>query len=348
MALTLKQALAMFWEQIQVRFVKRENGKGLSTNDFTNEEKTKLASLTAGANGTITNVIAGDGLTGGGTSGSVTLNIAADRGLSISSDKIGHSNSVTAATAQGSATKTLTFGDTFTIPTVTYDAQGHITAKGTTTMTMPANPNIDTGATSIQATGSGNAVTGATFDAATRKITLNKDATYLASSLKGIANGVAELDSTGKIPTSQLPAYVDDVLEYTTKNSFPLMGETGKIYVDLTTNLAWRWGGSTYVEISPSLALGETSSTAYRGDRGKIAYDHAQAKGVEKANGFYKITTNAEGHVTVANAVTQSDIVALGMATEDFVTSAYGTITEAEVDEICGATLISIHEVSWE
>ena len=45
MALTLKQALAMFWEQIQVRFVKRENGKGLSTNDFTNEEKNKLASL---------------------------------------------------------------------------------------------------------------------------------------------------------------------------------------------------------------------------------------------------------------------------------------------------------------
>lgn len=348
MALTLKQALAMFWEQIQIRFVKRENGKGLSTNDFTNEEKTKLASLTAGANGTITNVIAGDGLTGGGTSGSVTLNIAADRGLSISSDKIGHSNSIAAATAQGSATKTLTFGDTFTIPTVTYDAQGHITAKGTTTMTMPANPNIDTGATSIQATGSGNAVTGATYDAATRKITLNKDATYLASSLRGVANGVAELDSTGKIPTSQLPAYVDDVLEYTTKNSFPLMGETGKIYVDLTTNLAWRWGGSTYVEISPSLALGETSSTAYRGDRGKIAYDHAQAKGVEKANGFYKITTNSEGHVTAANAVTQSDIVALGIATEDFVTSAYGTITEAEVDEICGATLISIHEVSWE
>lgn len=45
MALTLKQALAMFWEQIQVQFVKRENGKGLSTNDFTTEEKNKLASL---------------------------------------------------------------------------------------------------------------------------------------------------------------------------------------------------------------------------------------------------------------------------------------------------------------
>lgn len=57
--------------------------------------------------------------------------------------QIGHSNSITAGTASGSATKTLTFGDTFTIPTVTYDANGHITAKGTTTMTMPANPNTD-------------------------------------------------------------------------------------------------------------------------------------------------------------------------------------------------------------
>lgn len=49
MALTLKQALAMFWEQIQVRFVKRENGKGLSTNDFTTEEKNKLAAIQEGA-----------------------------------------------------------------------------------------------------------------------------------------------------------------------------------------------------------------------------------------------------------------------------------------------------------
>lgn len=345
MALTLKQALAMFWEQIQVRFVKRENGKGLSTNDFTNEEKTKLASLTAGANGTITSVIAGDGLTGGGTSGSVTLNIATDRGLSISSDKIGHSNSVTAATAQGSATKTLTFGDTFTIPTVTYDAQGHITAKGTTTMTMPENPNIDTGATSIEAVGSGNAITGATYDAATRKITLNKDATYLASSLKGIANGVAELDNSGKVPTSQLPSYVDDVLEYTTKNSFPLIGETGKIYVDLTTSLAWRWGGSTYVEISPSLALGETSSTAYRGDYGAAAYAHAVTnKGIAKASGLYKITTNSEGHITAATAVTKSDITALGIPAQD---TTYSALTIEQVDAICNVSVAHISEVSW-
>ena len=96
------------------------------------------------------------------------------------------------------------------------------------------------------------------------------------TSEKGTANGVAELNENGIILTSQLPSYVDDVLEYNTYSDFPQEGESGKIYVDLSTNKTYRWGGSSYVEISPSLALGETSSTAYRGDRGKAAYDHSQ------------------------------------------------------------------------
>lgn len=83
----------------------------------------------------------------------------------------------------------------------------------------------------------------------------------------------------GKVPASQLPSYVDDVMEFANFAAFPVTGESGKIYVALDTNLTYRWGGSSYVEISPSLALGETSSTAYRGDRGKIAYDHSQTTG---------------------------------------------------------------------
>lgn len=99
----------------------------------------------------------------------------------------------------------------------------------------------------------------------------------IATTAKGAASGVAELDANGKIPSSQLPSYVDDVLEYSAKASFPATGETGKIYVDTTTNLTYRWSGSAYVEISKSLALGETSSTAYYGDKGKTAYDHSQS-----------------------------------------------------------------------
>lgn len=92
-------------------------------------------------------------------------------------------------------------------------------------------------------------------------------------------NGVATLGGDGKVPAAQLPAYVDDVLEYSSTAAFPATGEAGKIYVALNTNLTYRWSGSAYVEISASLALGETSSTAYRGDRGKTAYDHSQSTG---------------------------------------------------------------------
>lgn len=134
---------------------------------------------------------------------------------------------------------------------------------------------------------------------------------------KGAASGVAELDSGGKVPSSQLPSYVDDVLEYSSKSAFPATGEAGKIYVATDTNITYRWSGSAYVEISPSLSLGETSSTAYRGDRGKAAYDHAQAKGGAFANGLYLITTNAEGHVTAAVPVQKSDITALGIPGSD-------------------------------
>ena len=66
---------------------------------------------------------------------------SAEKGIQLSSGKFGHANSITAGTAQGSASATLSWGGTFTIPTVTYDSHGHITNKGTTTMTMPANPN---------------------------------------------------------------------------------------------------------------------------------------------------------------------------------------------------------------
>ena len=114
------------------------------------------------------------------------------------------------------------------------------------------------------------------------------DVGAISSTLKGANNGVAELDSTGKVPASQLPSYVDDVLEgYLNEGKFykeeahttELTAESGKIYVDLTggANKTYRWSGTTYVEISPSIALGETESTAYRGDRGKIAYEHSQS-----------------------------------------------------------------------
>ena len=103
--------------------------------------------------------------------------------------------------------------------------------------------------------------------------------------LKADSNAVTAALSTkadligGKIPESQLPTMVDDVLTYDTQPLFPTIGEDGKIYIAKDTNKSFRWTGSSYVELSSGVVLGETSATAYRGDRGKIAYDHTFATG---------------------------------------------------------------------
>lgn len=110
----------------------------------------------------------------------------------------------------------------------------------------------------------------------------------VSNSSVGTAGGVAELDNTGKVPSSQLPSYVDDVIDgyyntidgkfyeestYTTE----IAGEAGKIYISVDTDLQYRWTGSAFSALGGALVLGETSSTAYRGDRGKAAYDDSQA-----------------------------------------------------------------------
>ena len=103
---------------------------------------------------------------------------------------------------------------------------------------------------------------------------------------KANATAVVQLLSTkadlinGVIPANQLPSYVDDILNFPDLVSFPSLGEDGKIYIAEDVNKTYRWGGSSYVEIGGGgVALGETSSTAYRGDNGKIAYDHSLSQG---------------------------------------------------------------------
>lgn len=144
----------------------------------------------------------------------------------------------------------------------------------------------------------------------------------------GVANGVAELDAAGKVPSSQLPSFVDDVIEVADYDHLPITGESGKIYVTLDTNKTYRWTGSGYVEISESLALGETSSTAYRGDRGKTAYDHSQDSGKITAavsSGLYKFSATAEGHISGTTVVQKSDITALGIPAQD---TTYGVVSK--------------------
>lgn len=76
--------------------------------------------------------------------------------------------------------------------------------------------------------------------------------TNISTNWRGQADGLASLDNTGKVPTAQLPSYVDDVEEYVDLASFPVTGESAKIYVAIDTGKTYRWSGSVYTEISPS------------------------------------------------------------------------------------------------
>lgn len=139
----------------------------------------------------------------------------------------------------------------------------------------------------------------------------------------GSSGGVAELDSNGKVPSSQLPSFVDDVIEYVDASAFPGTGESGKIYTDLSTNKTYRWGGSAYVAIGSDLALGETSSTAFRGDRGKIAYDDSQTN---KAN---------IGNLTNLETTAKSDLVsAINEIKSESGASEFDSLTIAQINGI--------------
>lgn len=149
---------------------------------------------------------------------------------------------------------------------------------------------------------------------------------------KGAANGVAGLDSTGKVPSSQLPSYVDDVIDVVsfvtsnptsgmtigdvyynsaTKKLFTATSATtgvtsdpegGKIYVSIANNKTYRWSGSIMTEISASLALGTTSTTAFRGDYGNTLYTNFGSGnnliGTQKARDFF---TNAASYGSLEN-----------------------------------------------
>ena len=180
---------------------------------------------------------------------------------------------------------------------------GKIKINGTDTIvyTHPTTTAVTAAAVKVGKDSSGHVVLGNALTAS--------DVGAIATTAKGAANGVAELDSTGKVPSSQLPSFVDDVLEYDKQSSFPTTGEAGKIYIAQDTNKTYRWSGSAYVEISASLALGETSSTAYRGDRGKTAYEHSQLTSGNPHN----VTKSDVGLGNVGNFKAVSTVASQGL-----------------------------------
>ena len=115
------------------------------------------------------------------------------------------------------------------------------------------------------------------------------------AAVRGVANGFASLDGTGKVPSAQIPGSMDDVLEYANLAAFPGTGTTGLLYVALDTNLVYRWSGSAYVEISASPgttdAVPEGSTNLYFTDT--------------------RADTRANGRITALVGDTNTDLAAL-------------------------------------
>jgi len=149
----------------------------------------------------------------------------------------------------------------------------------------------------------------------------------------------------GLVPANQLPGYVDDVLEYANLASFPLLGEASKLYIAIDTNLVYRWSGSTYAVTSSSLALGETSTTAYRGDRGKTAYDHSQDTG--NPHNLPVANTSTDGYLTSTDWNTFNGKLGLADVRFAFVSDSGTTYTvPASSVTAAGKTIIELSSSS--
>ena len=246
-----------------------------------------------------------------------------------------------AASGDASATEVV-MGNDSRLNSVRYD-----TASQGLTDTQKSNARTNIGAGTSSFSGD--------YDDLSNKPTIPStaaDVGAIPSTDKGAASGVAELDANGKVPASQLPSYVDDTVEgyyNTTDGKFyeestyttEITGETGKIYVSLDTNKTYRWSGSAFVVISDTIALGETSSTAYRGDRGKIAYDHSQST---------HAPSNAEHNVIVGVQVNSVDLtpdanrkvnVPIGTASTAGVVKSSSSDDQVSIDNASGTMTVN-------
>lgn len=139
---------------------------------------------------------------------------------------------------------------------------GTVTSVGTS---APLTGGTITGTGTIGITQSGAAADG--YLSSTDWNTFNNKQNALGytaenTANKGVANGYASLDGAGKVPSTQLPSYVDDVVEVANYAALPATGETGKIYITLDTNFVYRWSGSVYVKISePNAVWGSITGT---------------------------------------------------------------------------------------
>lgn len=114
------------------------------------------------------------------------------------------------------------------------------------------------------------------------------------------------LDLNGYITASQLPSFVDDVLEFPTPAAFPAVGESGKIYVGVSTNSTYRWSGSTYIVVGDGNGLGNLGTTDSLVEGAfNLYYTNARVRAAT--------LTGFDGTLAGTPAVTDTLLAALGM-----------------------------------
>jgi hypothetical protein len=152
---------------------------------------------------------------------------------------------------------------------------------------------------------------------------------------KGVNNGYAGLDSTGKVPSTQLPSYVDDVIEAANLAALPATGETGKIYVTLDTNKIYRWTGSVYVEVSPTVGVvwGAISGTLANQTDLQSALDAKQGT-------LTLTTTGTSGAATLVGSTLNIPIYQGGVTSFNTRTGAI-TLTSSDVTTALGFTPVT-------
>lgn len=279
------------WQKIVGAFVKKENGKGLSSNDFTDEQKSKLAGLNnyelpkASAD-TLGGVKIGAGLsvnengvvsaTGGGTADAVDWSNVQDKPTAFPPEE--HTHKIADITDAPAVAKSGSYKDLTDKPTnfapsshthEISDVNGLTDALAGKADSVHTHSKSDVGLSNVDNTSDANKP----ISTATQQALDNK----INTSVLGQANGVAQLDSSGLVPSEQLPSFVDDVIEgyavitrdtdtesetfntitdvafyEESSHATEIAGESGKIYIDLDTNLSFRWGGSKYVLITSS------------------------------------------------------------------------------------------------
>lgn len=294
---------------------------------------------------------------GGGGGGGAATHLATARSISATGDATW---SVT-FDGSGDVTSTLTLANTGiaagTYTKVTFDAKGR--AISATALTAADIPNLDaskitSGTLSVDTTGNAGtasalqtarSINGVAFDG-TQSITINAvDSTArVAVTEKGAANGVATLGADGKVPANQLPAFVDDVLEFANLAALPATGESGKLYITLDDGLVYRWTGSVYVNISAGAGNADTAtrlaamrSISATGDitwsvnfdgSANVSADAVLSNTGVAAGTYPKVTVDAKGRVTAGAALTAADIPALDHTT----VSSAGSVFMAQAD----------------